>query len=87
MQIWVYLGWDEKQVAEYLNYYGLASYTQEIFEIVVEEPGNYLSYFIGYMEMMNLRETAEEAWGENFTLKKFHEADAPCIGSTVLTTG
>ena len=69
-----YLGWDEKQVAEYLNYYGLESYTQEIFEIVVEEPGNYLSYFIGYMEMMNLRETAEEAWGENFTLKKFHEA-------------
>ena len=71
-----YLGWEVDDVKQYLNYYGLdgASAAQPMFEIMVEEPANYLSYFIGYMEILNLQEVAEEAWGENYSLKKFHEA-------------
>lgn len=70
-----YLGWNVENVKEYLTYYGLnAEAAQPIFEIMVEEPGNYLSYFIGYMEILNLQTVAEEAWGENYSLKKFHEA-------------
>ena len=45
-----------------------------MFEIMVEEPANYLSYFIGYLEMLNLQDAAEAAWGENYSLMKFHEA-------------
>lgn len=71
-----YLGWDVNQVESYLTKYGFGG--QEIagqmFELMVEEPANYLSYFIGYLEFLNLRETAQETWGEDFTLKKFHEA-------------
>ena len=71
-----YLGWDVDQVEQYLTYYGFGGQgiAQPMFELMVEEPANYLSYFIGYLEILNLQETAEEAWGENYTLKKFHEA-------------
>ena len=71
-----YLGWEVEDVDNFLLSYGLGGegVGQTLFEIMVEEPGNYLSYFIGYLEILNLRDTAEEAWGENFSLKKFHEA-------------
>lgn len=70
-----YLGWGVEEVKQYLTAYGLdGEAAQPMFEIMVEEPANYLSYFIGYLEMLNLRDTAEQAWGEAFTLKKFHEA-------------
>lgn len=71
-----YLGWGTEQVLDFLNSYGLGNedVAQEIFEIMVEEPANYLSYFIGYLELLSLKETAQEIWGEDFTLKEFHEA-------------
>ena len=70
-----YLGWDAAEVGNYLAKYGLnAEAAQPMFEIMVEEPANYLSYFIGYLEMLNLQDAAEAAWGENYSLMKFHEA-------------
>ena len=71
-----YLGWGTEQIEDFLTGYGLGGLdiAQPLLEIMVEEPANYLSYFIGYLEMLNLRETAEEAWGENYSAKKFHEA-------------
>ena len=71
-----YLGWGVEDVKNCLNYYGLNGQeaAQPMFEIMVEEPANYLSYFIGYMEILNLQDVAEEAWGENYSLKRFHEA-------------
>ncbi len=69
-----YLGWGVDEVKQYLTYYGLSSdAAQPMFEIMVEEPANYLSYFIGYLEFLNLQDVAEEAWGEDYSLKKFHE--------------
>lgn len=70
-----YMGWGVDEVRNYLVRLGLnAEAAQPIFEIMVEEPANYLSYFIGYLEMLNLQDAAEAAWGENYSLKKFHEA-------------
>jgi uncharacterized protein (DUF885 family) len=70
-----YLGWGVEEVEQYLTYYGLnAEAAQPMFEIMVEEPANYLSYFIGYLEILNLQDAAETAWGANYSLKKFHEA-------------
>lgn len=70
-----YEGWSETDVRRYLASLGLnQAAAQTIFEIMVEEPANYLSYFIGYLELLNLRDVAEKAWGENYSLKKFHEA-------------
>lgn len=70
-----YLGWGVDDVRNYLVKYGLnAEVAQTMFETMVEEPANYLSYFIGYLEILNLQDAAEMAWGENYSLKKFHEA-------------
>ncbi len=70
-----YLGWGLEEVDQFLTPYGLGGeVAQWMFETMVNEPANYLSYFVGYMEMLNLRDAAEKAWGEEFTLKKFHEA-------------
>ncbi|MBP3577218.1 MAG: DUF885 domain-containing protein [Lachnospiraceae bacterium] len=68
-----YKGWGVNEVSQYLSFYGLQGAAQDIFEYVVEEPANYLSYFIGYREFINLRDVAKVYWGDNFTLKKFHE--------------
>lgn len=70
-----YLGWGVEEVGQFLAKYGLSvDVAQTLFETMVEEPANYLSYFIGYLEMLNLRDVAETAWGEDYSLKKFHEA-------------
>jgi len=71
-----YLGWDVQQIETFLEKYNLSGsgFGKLLFNVLVEEPANYLSYFIGYMEMENLRKAAEEAWGETYSIKKFHEA-------------
>ena len=68
-------GWTRDDVADYLNDYGLSGddVADDIFETIVEEPANYLSYFIGYLEFMELRETAEKELGEAFEAKEFHQ--------------
>ena len=70
-----YKGWDRADVADYLKSYGIAdgAAVDEMFETIVGDPANYLSYFIGYLEMRDLRETAQKALGEKFVLKDFHQ--------------
>lgn len=67
-------GWEYEDVCEYLSIFGLndAEVALEIYHTIIENPAEYLSYFIGYMEIMELKENAEEMLGDNFTLKQFH---------------
>jgi len=70
-----YLGWGQEEIMQYLAGYGLEDADiQLLLETVVAEPANYLSYFIGYLEIRNLQDVAKETWGGNYSLKKFHEA-------------
>lgn len=70
-----YDGWDCARVEQYLADFGITDKeaAREIFETMVEEPSNYLSYFIGYMEFLSLRETAETELGTAFSAKDFHD--------------
>lgn len=70
-----YDGWDREDTADYLAAYGIEDeeVVNEIFETMVEEPANYLSYFIGYMEFWNLRKLAEGELGDDFVAKDFHQ--------------
>ena len=70
-----YDGLDREDVAEYLADFGVEDQdaTDEIFDYVVEEPGSYLSYFIGYLEFLDLREMAKEELGNAFDVKQFHD--------------
>lgn len=67
-------GWEEADAAEYLASWGIGDDMAEVlYEVMLEEPGLYLSYFIGYMEFMDLRDQAESALGDAFALKEFHQ--------------
>ncbi|MCD8119650.1 MAG: DUF885 domain-containing protein [Lachnospiraceae bacterium] len=67
-----YEGWLLTDVCSYLDGFGLdgASYAEEIFYTMVEEPGNYLKYYLGYLE---LTELAEKAAAAGMGLPEFHE--------------
>jgi len=69
-----YDGWLYEDVLEYLKVFGFTSeeIARDIYEAILENPANYLSYFIGYLEITELKNTATEKLGENFDLKSFH---------------
>lgn len=70
-----YYGWDVDDVEECLKEYGIgdADTAESVFEMVVEEPAEYLDYFVGFLEVINLRSIAKEELGDKFVLKDFHE--------------
>lgn len=69
-----YLGWDRDQVRDYLSqfYTDLDTVTDTIYETMVDNPANYLSYFVGCMEFRNMRQTAERELGSRFDATAFH---------------
>lgn len=70
-----YDGWNRDDVVEYLREFGVTDEeaVDEIFEYIVEEPANYLNYFIGYLEILNLRDNAERELEDDFDVREFHE--------------
>lgn len=70
-----YRGWTVETVTDYLESFGISdtAVCQEIFQYIVENPANYLKYYIGYLNFMDLREQAQDTWGDDFTLKEFHK--------------
>lgn len=43
-----------------------------IYEYIVEEPANYLKYYMGYLEILMLKEEARTLWGTGFSDLNFH---------------
>ena len=46
---------------------------EDIFDLIVADPGNYLKYYIGYVEFLELKKLAVKTWGKDFTQKRFHK--------------
>ncbi len=70
-----YEGWNMDQVREYLNMYFQIddpSVISSIYYEVVENPANYLSYYTGYLEFLNMKEEAQQRLGANFSLLEFN---------------
>lgn len=69
-----YHGWTEEQVADYLsNYYQNSDQLASIiYQSMIENPTNFLSYYVGYLEFANMRTLAEKQLGSKFNLKDFH---------------
>lgn len=69
-----YMGWGKDQVRDYLtNFYSNPDEVLDsIYYAMIENPGNYLSYYVGYLEFYNMRTTAEMQLGEKFNEKDFH---------------
>jgi len=68
-------GWTEEDCRAYLKKFGItnAASAHDIFMLVKQQPANYLKYYLGYLEICNLRDQAKEALGDNFELKEFHK--------------
>ncbi len=84
-----YKGWTLTDMKNYLTTNGLnADGAQEIYDIMVSNPGVYLSYSMGYYEMQDMRTYAENALGSKFDPVEYHRAvlDAgPCKYSQLKT--
>lgn len=44
-----------------------------IYDYIVEEPVNYLKYYLGFLEFLSLKDTAQNLWGDDFSLLRFHQ--------------
>lgn len=70
-----YEGWTVQEVTNALASFGIASQDvcQEIFQYIVENPTNYLKYYLGFLNFTDLRATVENKKGTDFQLKDFHK--------------
>lgn len=70
-----YYGWGQDEVSAFLTEHG--TYDEETVHSlctnIIDEPGSYLKYTIGYMEFMKLKKAAQESWGQGFSEMVFHE--------------
>lgn len=68
-----YEGWSKSKAVSYINKFtGDEAVANQIYDVLLEEPAIYLPYAVGYLEIMELRDMAEEAQGNNFDIKEFH---------------
>ena len=71
-----YDGWSLQDTVKFFSKYGIKdeSVIGEIYELIVSTPANYLKYYIGYVEFLELKKEAADKKGENFSQKEFHKA-------------
>ena len=68
-------GWNQSQTARFLRVFGIqkTDVIQEIYQYIVETPANYLKYYWGYLNFLDLKEMQKEELGEAFDLRLFHQ--------------
>ena len=69
-----YDGWSPAKAAGFLEGFGISDpdAMEEIYQVIVEDPTNYLKYYMGCLSFMDLREKCREEQGDAFDLKDFH---------------
>ena len=69
-----YNGWTQAEAASFLKAFGIEDSTvvSEIYQYILETPGNYLKYYWGYLSLLDLRTSEQNRLGQDFDLKKFH---------------
>ncbi len=67
-------GWTEADCISYLSSFGITDKEQihKLYLNILEEPSNYLKYYLGYLEICKLKESAL-ALSEDVTLYDFHK--------------
>ncbi len=70
-----YHGWTLVDTIEFYKDYGITDVEAitRIFELVKSTPTNYMKYYLGYVEFLELKKECIEAWGDNFSQKRFHQ--------------
>lgn len=70
-----YYGWGEDKLFEFLNQNGTyaENTVHSLYKTIIDEPGSYLKYTIGYMEFLKLKESAKKQMGDNYSEMAFHK--------------
>ena len=71
-----YDGWSLAETVSFFRNFGITDTQtiQDIYDLILGAPGNYLKYYIGYVEFLELKKTAIKKWGDSFTQERFHKA-------------
>ena len=90
-----YEGWTLNDTCHFFEDLGFNSYyASDIYSYVVEAPANYLSYYIGYLEIENIKQEYKALMMEKYTEQLFHKklldtgpSDFSTIRKYMLTSG
>lgn len=71
-----YEGWSRMDTFSFFSSYGISDIdtVNRIYDLILGSPGNYLKYYIGYLEFLELKKEWVAEKGEEFSQKEFHEA-------------
>ena len=71
-----YYGWGFEETKAFWKGFGITDENaiNEITQLILSEPGNYLKYYIGYIEFLELKEYAKDLFGDDYSDKQFHQA-------------
>ena len=71
-----YEGWNLNRTAAFFRDYGITDIqvVRSIYELIIGNPGNYLKYYLGYLEIFNLKKEIAAELGPDFSQKDFHKA-------------
>ncbi len=75
-----YEGASAESVAEILEKLGISnpSSADAIYAYIAEEPCNYLKYYLGYLELLELKKDAARLWGDAYSDCRFHTFYLEC---------
>lgn len=71
-----YEGWSVTDTIRFFSDYGIkdADAIQQVYNLILSDPGNYLKYYVGYLEFMELKKKSMKIEGDHFSQKEFHRA-------------
>lgn len=71
-----YEGWTLLDTVSFFREYGITDTAtiEHIYDLIIADPANYLKYYIGYIEFLDLKKEAIKTQGEDFSQKNFHKA-------------
>lgn len=70
-----YFGWEKEKTTAFWSEYGVddTATVKRITDLILEEPGNYLKYYVGYLKFRQMREQLALE-NKSFSVSAFHEA-------------
>ena len=70
-----YEGWSFAETLRLFREFGIDDRNSvlEIYNLILGDPGNYLKYYIGYLEFLELKKDAIRVWEKEFSEERFHK--------------
>lgn len=71
-----YDGWSREDAISFYKKYGIGDEDNinQIYDLILGSPGNYLKYYVGYVEFLELKKDWVKEYGSQASQKEFHKA-------------